>query len=125
MGGAQSWATTSWTVSAATERASGHAPTFYRDVLPILQEHCEICHRADGIAPMAFRSYEETRAYAEAIRTVTRRRSMPPWFAVPGIGHFANDPSLTAEQIATLAAWAEGNAPEGNPRDALHLGEVG
>jgi len=101
-----------------TERVGGNSPTFYRDVLPILRGHCEICHRADGIAPMAFGSYEETRAYAEAIRTATGRRSMPPWFAVPGIGHFANDPSLTAEQIATLAAWADAKAPKGDPRDA-------
>jgi hypothetical protein len=101
-----------------SQRAGGDSPTFYRDVLPILRGHCEVCHRAGGIAPMAFRNYEETRAYADAIRTATGRRSMPPWFAVPGIGHFANDASLTAEQIATLAAWAEAKAPEGDPRDA-------
>jgi hypothetical protein len=101
-----------------SRRAGRDGPTFYRDVLPILRGHCEICHRADSIAPMAFSSYAQTRTYAEAIRTATGRRSMPPWFAVPGIGHFANDPSLTAEQIATLAAWAEAQAPEGDPRDA-------
>ncbi len=100
------------------EMAAGHSPTFYRDVLPILQQHCEICHRAGGIAPMSFASYQEARAYAESIRRVTGNRSMPPWFAVPGVGHFANDPSLTAEQIATLAAWAEAKAPAGDPRDA-------
>ena len=41
----------------AARRARGTAhdsPTFYRDVLPILQGHCEVCHRADGIAPMAY-----------------------------------------------------------------------
>jgi hypothetical protein len=98
--------------------AGGDSPTFYRDVLPILRGQCEVCHRSGGIAPMAFSNYEETRTYAEAIRTATGRRSMPPWFAVPGIGHFANDPSLTAEQIVTLAAWAQAQAPEGDPRDA-------
>src|SRR5580704_12047983 len=100
------------------ERAASEAPTFYRDVLPILQEHCEICHRPDGIAPMAFRTYEETQSYAAAIRNVAENKSMPPWFAVPGIGHFSNDPSLTADQIATLAAWAEAKAPAGDPRNA-------
>jgi hypothetical protein len=98
--------------------AGGNSPTFYRDVLPILQGHCDVCHRAGGIAQLAFGSYEETRAYAEAIRAATERRSMPPWFAVPGIGHFANDPSLTAKQIATLAAWADAKAPAGDSRDA-------
>jgi hypothetical protein len=98
--------------------AGSEAPTFCRDVLPILQTHCENCHRADGIAPMAFRTYDEARPYAAAIRNATQNKSMPPWFAVPGIGHFSNDPSLTAEQIATLAAWADAKAPAGDARDA-------
>jgi mono/diheme cytochrome c family protein len=98
--------------------AAAYAPTFYRDVLPILQGHCQNCHRASGIAPMAFGSYEETRPFAAAIRSATQNKSMPPWFAVPGIGHFSNDPSLTPEQIATLAAWANATAPEGDVKDA-------
>jgi len=99
-------------------RAAGDAPTFYRDVLPILQGHCESCHRVGGIAPMAFATYDQARPYAAAIRNVTQNKSMPPWFAVPGIGHFSNDPSLTAEQMATLAAWADAKAPAGDVRDA-------
>jgi len=94
------------------------APTFYRDVLPILRKHCEVCHRSDGIAPMAFQSYQQTRPYADAIAQATRQKSMPPWFAVAGIGRFANDPSLETEEIATLAAWASTNAPAGDRRDA-------
>ena len=90
--------------------AATYAPTFYRDVLPILQGHCQSCHRASGIAPMAFGSYEQTRPFAAAIGSATQTKSMPPWFAVPGIGHFSNDPSLTPEQIATLAAWCGGFA---------------
>ena len=43
---------------------------------------------------------------------------MPPWFADANIGRFSNDPSLTAEQIATLAAWAKAQAPVGEERDA-------
>jgi hypothetical protein len=94
------------------------APFFYRDVLPILQAHCESCHRAGGIAPMSFETYEGTRGYAEAIRGATRDKSMPPWFAVPGVGRFSNDPSLRPDQIARLAAWADAKAPAGDPGDA-------
>jgi hypothetical protein len=97
---------------------SSTQPTFYKDVLPILQEHCQPCHRAGGIAPMAFETYEETKRFAGAIRVATQNRTMPPWFAVKGIGKFSNDPSLSDEQIAELAAWMEGNAPAGNPADA-------
>lgn len=93
-------------------------PTFYRDVLPILQQHCQACHRSGGIAPMAFESYEQTRRYAGAIREAAQKRSMPPWFAEKGVGKFSNDPSLNDGQIAQLAAWAEANAPAGNPEEA-------
>ncbi len=92
--------------------------TFYRDVLPILQEHCQVCHRGGGIAPMPFENYEGTRPYSAAIRAAVQNRSMPPWFAERGIGKFSNDLSLTEEQIALFAAWAEANSPAGNPTDA-------
>jgi mono/diheme cytochrome c family protein len=104
----------------AAQQSAGTAksPTFYRDVLPLLQEHCQVCHRSGGIAPMAFENYEGTRGYATAIQAAVRNRSMPPWFAEKGIGKFSNDPSLTDEEIALLAAWAAAKAPAGNPADA-------
>src|SRR6266481_2409014 len=81
-------------------------PTFYRDVLPILEQHCQGCHRTGGIAPMPFESYEETLPFAAAIRRATREKTMPPWFADPKVGKFSNDPSLTPAEIGTLVAWA-------------------
>jgi hypothetical protein len=104
--------------TSAEEPDRGTSPSFYGDILPILQQRCESCHRRGGIAPMSFESYEDARRYAVAIRGATQNKSMPPWFAVPGVGRFSNDPSLSAEQVATLAAWADANAPAGNPRDA-------
>ena len=43
---------------------------------------------------------------------------MPPWFADPSVGHFSNDPSLNAAEIATLAAWIEASSPAGEKKDA-------
>jgi hypothetical protein len=95
------------------------APTFYRDVLPILQQHCQSCHRPGEIASsLSFVAYAETRASAAKIRDLTRSKSMPPWFADPCCGHFSNDPSLTEQQTSTLASWADSGAPAGNPDDA-------
>jgi hypothetical protein len=96
-------------------------PTFYRDVLPILQQHCQSCHRPGEIAPMPFITYDQTRPFARTISADTRARKMPPWFADSHVGHFSNDPSLSAEEIATLTAWAAANAPAGIPRDAPPL----
>src|ERR1017187_3087766 len=94
-----SWESQVRATSESDQKAAGEAPTFYCDVLPILQRHCESCHRAEGIPPRTFGTNEETRQFAAEIRNSTQNKSMPPWFAVAGIGHFSNDPSLTAEQI--------------------------
>jgi hypothetical protein len=67
---------------------------------------------------MPFRSYAETRPWAKAIREQVIARKMPPWFADPNYGHFANDRSLTHAQIETLAAWVNAGAPAGDPKDA-------
>ena len=104
--------------SSAAEPGSAAVPTFYHDVLPILQDHCQACHRPRGIAPMAFVAYSETRPWAGAIAEQTRSRRMPPWFADPRYGHFSNDPSLTPQQIDTVGAWAAGGSPAGNRKDA-------
>jgi hypothetical protein len=98
-------------------RAAG-TPSFYRDVLPILQQHCQSCHRPGEIAPMPLVTYDQTRPLAQLIADDARTRRMPPWFADPRVGHFSNDPSLSPREINTLAAWAAANAPAGNPADA-------
>ena len=91
------------------------APTFHADVLPVLRQHCQSCHRAGDIGPMPLGTYSEVRPWARAIREAVVSRKMPPWFADPHTGPFANDPSLRDDQIATLREWVDGGAPEGAP----------
>src|SRR5215216_732564 len=88
-------------------------PLFYQDVLPILENRCQSCHRAGEAAPMALQTYEQTRPYARAIRDAVLRHTMPPWFASAAPGAFLNDPRLTPEEITTLRQWADGGAPAG------------
>jgi hypothetical protein len=102
---------------AALAQAASPA-TFYRDIVPILQDHCQNCHRPGEIAPMPLVTYAQVRPWAKAIREKVKRREMPPWFAVPGIGHFANDPSLSEQQITTITQWVDTGAAAGNPKDA-------
>src|SRR4030095_12145030 len=92
--------------------------TFYKDVLPILQKNCQTCHRPGEIAPMPFLTYKDARPWAKAIKTAVVSRQMPRGFADPNYGHFANERRLNDETIKTLAAWADGGAVEGNPKDA-------
>jgi hypothetical protein len=93
-------------------------PTFYKDILPILQGHCQSCHRLGEVAPMPLVTYEQTRPWASTIAKSVQNGMMPPWFADQRFGHFSNDPSLTPAQIATVLSWVQAGTPQGNPHDA-------
>jgi hypothetical protein len=98
--------------------AQATAPTFYKDVLLILQKHCQVCHRPGEIAPLPFVTYQQTSSWADQINDAVRAKKMPPWFADPKYGRFSNDLSLTPEEISTISSWADAKAPAGNPHDA-------
>ncbi len=83
-------------------------------VAPLLYQKCVTCHRPGQTAPMSLMSYEEARPWAKSIRRVTHDRAMPPWFANPEHGEFAEDPTLTTEEIELLAKWVEAGAPAGD-----------
>ncbi|HEX4997220.1 MAG TPA: cytochrome c [Terriglobia bacterium] len=99
-------------------REESNAVTFYRDVLPILQKNCQHCHRPGEIGPMPLLTYKDARPWAKAIKSAVVSRQMPPWFAEPGLSHFANDRTLSDEAIKILTAWADGGAVEGSSADA-------
>ena len=94
-------------------QSSKAAPTYNRDVAPILYRSCAECHRPNQIAPMSLLSYQEARPWARAIKSKVTSREMPPWFADPHYGKFKNDKSLTQTEIDTLSAWADAGAPQG------------
>src|SRR5262245_7760031 len=87
LGGLAGLAVTAFPFRMVAEENS-QAVTFNKDVLPILQDNCQSCHRQGEIAPMAFMSYKDTRPYAKAIKAAVISRQMPPWFADPKYGHF-------------------------------------
>jgi hypothetical protein len=105
------------TVAIASSADLPAAVTFNKDVLPILQKNCQGCHRPGQIAPMSFLTYKDTRPWAKAMKAAVVSKKMPPWFADPQYGHFANDPTLSAKDVNTISAWANGGAPEGDPKD--------
>jgi hypothetical protein len=95
-----------------------NAATFYRDVVPILQRHCQNCHRQGEIGPMPLLTYAQTRPWAKAIRDQVLLGKMPPWFAQTEAVKFENDPRLSADEIATLREWVDSRAPAGKAADA-------
>ncbi len=103
----------------AAAQAPQPAATFSKDVAPIFQEKCQSCHEPGSIAPMSLRTYKEARPWARSIRARVASRQMPPWHINRNVGiqKFKNDMSLSDEQIATIVAWVDAGAPEGNPAD--------
>src|SRR5437773_4553574 len=97
--------------------------TFTKDIAPILQRSCQNCHRSDGVAPMSLVTYEDARPWARAMKQRTgigpKAGVMPPWYVEKNIGiqKFHNDPSLSDDEIATIAKWADSGAPRVNPAD--------
>lgn len=99
--------------------------TFTKDVLPILQNNCQTCHRPSGanlsgmVAPMSFMTYQEVRPWAKAISRVVADKTMPPWHASESFhGVFKNERTLTPTEINILNEWASTGAQRGNPNDA-------
>jgi len=110
--------------AAQAQQPAASEVTFHKDIEPILQRSCQKCHRTDGVAPMSLLTYEEVRPWARAIKTRTgigpRAGVMPPFYLEKNIGiqKFKNDPSLSDEEIAKIAKWADTGAPRGNAADA-------
>ena len=94
-------------------------PTFTKDVMPIIQQKCETCHRAEGMAPFSLSTYEDARPWVKSIAQRVQSRQMPPWNIdkTVGIQSFKNDRSLSDDQIATIVKWATSGAPKGDMKD--------
>ena len=109
----------------AEQQAAPAAPevTFTRDIAPILQRSCQNCHRPGQVAPMSLLTYEDARPWARSMKQRTGLRDkagvMPPWYIEKNIGiqHYKNDPSLSDEEVAKIAKWADTGAPRGDIKD--------
>ena len=86
----------------AIDNSLADEPTYHRDVAPIVNQHCLVCHREGDIAPFPLASYENVRRKARTILRVCDEGFMPPWKPKAGIGHFAGEMRLNADQLATL-----------------------
>jgi mono/diheme cytochrome c family protein len=117
-------------VLAALTPLAAHDPvttniTYAREIHAILQARCASCHSPGGPAPMSLMTYDEVRPWARGIKDQVLTRRMPKWSAAHGYGAFANDPSLTPTEMATVAAWVDGGQPRGGVAGAGSPGSPG
>jgi hypothetical protein len=102
----------------ALATAQTRAITYHEDVVPVLQKHCQACHRPGEAAPFSMLTYKDTRPWASSMKRAVVSRKMPPWHADPSVGHFGNDRRLSQEEIDVIARWADAGAPEGDSKKA-------
>lgn len=92
----------------------GGSVTFGQHVAPIIHEHCAGCHRPGGPGPFSLLTYEDVRARAAQVATVTEKRIMPPWLPEPGYGDFEGARRLSDGEIRTLQSWVASGMPPGD-----------
>src|SRR5437868_13582345 len=98
-----------WTTH-SSDKVSGI--TYAKDVAPIIQKNCIVCHRPGEIAPMSLLTYKDVRPWAKSTREMVVERRMPPSFADPRDGAFSNDCRLPQKDIPTTAAAGQGGSKE-------------
>ena len=104
--------------------------TYHRDIAPILERSCQHCHQPESVAPMSLLTYEDVRPWARSIKYRTGRVGkpdvMPPWYIEKDVGiqDYKGDISLSADEIALIAAWVDGGAPRGEPVDRPAVARV-
>jgi peroxiredoxin/mono/diheme cytochrome c family protein len=89
--------------------------TYATHIAPILQEHCQSCHRPGQVAPFSLMTYRDAYTWRKEIAQYVQARQMPPWKPEPGYGEFKGERRLTDEQIALITQWVENGAPLGDP----------
>jgi peroxiredoxin len=101
----------------AKAAAADAAVTFHKDVLPVLQAHCQGCHRAGQVGPFALTTYKQATRWADACLEEVKARKMPPW--KPEKNDLLTEArSIPPEAVKVLEKWVAQGMPEGDPKDA-------
>jgi hypothetical protein len=77
--------------------------------------HCVECHRPGQVAPFSLLTYRDAAKRAKFMAKTVRQRLMPPWSPDGPENMFLDERRLSDSEIATIVAWAEGGAGEGDP----------
>ena len=93
------------------------AQTYTDSVAQIINDNCVVCHRAGGIGPMSFETYEQVRPWAPLIQMRVANREMPPYAYDHGIGiqDLQGDWRLSQDDIDTVIAWVNAGSQYGDP----------
>ncbi len=91
--------------------------TFHKDVQPLLQKHCQFCHRTGQVGPFELTSFKSTAKWAELCLEEVKAKRMPPWKPAEN-PLLAGERTLPVEAMKLLEKWVAQGMPEGDPKDA-------
>jgi hypothetical protein len=97
------------------------APTWYRDIEPLVATKCQSCHTEGGIAPFELKGYSQFAALRGVIHEAVTEKRMPPWQPDDCCNEYQFDRSLSDAEYDTLLRWLETGTPAGDPMDAMPL----
>lgn len=95
------------------EIAADGTLTWSEHVGPLFARHCAPCHEPGAPGPFRLDDYDSVFRRRGVVAEVVKERRMPPWYAHPDYGRFANDRSLSPRDRRTILAWLAADAPQG------------
>lgn len=112
--------------SGGSAMTNGEAPTWHRDIAPLVTQRCTGCHQDGGISPFSLETYEQAKMYSPSFDPVLRSGQMPPFLArttddcKPRFD-YKDDLRLSPEQVELFKRWNDAGCPEGDPATAAAL----
>jgi hypothetical protein len=99
------------------------AVTFSNQVVRILQEHCQACHREGGHGPFPLILYADALSHSRSIKSAVASGRMPDGASVrldtgcTKPNTFEGRRRLTRDEIDTIVSWVDSDSPEGDPSE--------
>ncbi|HEV8447355.1 MAG TPA: hypothetical protein VGQ44_11055 [Gemmatimonadaceae bacterium] len=105
-------------VAFARQSSPRHAaPTFSKDVAPIIYKNCASCHHPGGLGPFSLVDYDSAKAQTDKMEDAVSTGYMPPWHAEGPHGVFRNDRRLSDADKKIILDWIAGGAQQGDTKD--------
>jgi hypothetical protein len=92
-------------------------PDYVKDIAPIIEKNCAVCHHVGGIGPFPMNSYNMMQGWSPMIREVLLTKRMPPMQVDPNISHFSNARYISDHDMQTLVHWIDAGSPRGKGKD--------
>lgn len=94
--------------------------TFYKDIAPIINKHCQSCHYNQGNTPFVLDTYESIAYRIQTILKVIDENLMPPFPADTSYVKYYNQNVLTSNEKELIHKWVKTGMLKGKPFKNIH-----